>query len=196
MKKKQIKNKLIRDIDIILNNFQNLKEDSYLNKIYEIFKTIDLAVKNGNKIIFCGNGGSAADSQHLAAELVGKFLSVRKPIPAIAITCDTSILTSISNDDSFNNIFARQLDAIGQKGDILYAISTSGKSKNIINALLMGKKKKMKTILVTGKNLKNIKKLNFINQILTVPAKRVDRVQELHISIGHFICELLENQAK
>lgn len=188
--KKQIKERL----DIISKNINFLKKDIYVNQIIDIYKILLSAIKTKKKILFCGNGGSAADSQHLAAELVGKFLYKRQAISAIALTCDTSIITSISNDDLFENIFSRQIEALGKKNDILYAISTSGSSKNILKALLVAKKKKMKTILITGGNFKSSKENKFIDKVFCVPAKRVDRIQELHLCVGHFICEFLEKK--
>lgn len=175
-----------------LSNFESLKSDHLFEK--KLFKAINLiktSVSNGGKIIFVGNGGSAADSQHLSAELVGKFLKKRKPLPSVALTTDTSILTSISNDMEFKYVFSRQIQSIGKKNDILIAITTSGKSKNIIEALKACKKKKIKSICFTKKNYPKTLK-NYCNIVLDVPAQRVDRVQEMHIFIGHTICEILE----
>jgi len=167
-------------------------------KLRSIAADIDVASKycvktinNHRKILFCGNGGSAADSQHLAAELIGKFLKIRKPIPALALTTNSSIITSIGNDIDFKMIFARQIEALGNKGDILFAITTSGKSKNILEAIKVAKKKKLKVILLTSLKCK-LKKNNQIHSI-KIPATRVDRIQEMHITVGHLICEYIEN---
>ena len=177
-----------------LSNFENLKANKNFNN--KLFKAIDLiksSVRNGGKIIFIGNGGSAADSQHLSSELVGKFLKKRKPLPALALTTDSSILTSISNYLKYDYVFSRPISSIGNKNDILIAITTSGKSKNIIEAFKICKKKKIKSICLTKKNYpKNLK--NNCNLVLDVPATRVDRVQEMHIFVGHTICEILEKE--
>ena len=140
--------------------------------------------------MFCGNGGSAADSQHLSAELVGRYMKNRKPLASIALSTDTSVITAISNDFSFDEIFSRQIESIGNKGDILYAISTSGLSKNIIAALKIAKSLKIKTIGVTGSDDSKFKDL--CNVVISAPASRPDRIQEMHIAIGQIICEILE----
>ena len=177
----------------------------FINKIIREFKKLRLiykdinigckicleAINNNGKLIFCGNGGSAADSQHLAAELIGKFLKIRKPIPALALTTNSSIITSIGNDINFKSIFARQVEALGEKNDILFAITTSGKSENIFEAIKVAKKKKMKIIILTSIKCK-IKKNKQIH-LIKAPATRVDRIQEMHITIGHLICEYIEN---
>ena len=167
-------------------------------KLQSIATDIDLASKycaktinNNGKILFCGNGGSAADSQHLAAELIGKFLKIRKPIPALDLTTNSSIITSIGNDINFNMIFSRQIEALGNKNDILFAITTSGKSKNILEAIKVAKKKNIKIILLTSTKCK-IKK-NSQMHLIKVPVTRVDRIQEMHITVGHLICEYIEN---
>ena len=181
-----IKNTLIE----ISNNFINLSK-SGVTDIEKSAETIIDSLKNGNKIMFCGNGGSAADSQHLAAELTGRYRKDRAPLPAIALTTDTSAITAIGNDFSFDDIFSRQIEALGKSGDILYAISTSGKSTNIINSIKKAKDMKIKTIGVTGNDGGN---LNGICDILIkVPSDRPDRIQEMHIAIGQIICEIIEN---
>ena len=180
-----------KNIDQNIYNLKKLKKKKYLDNIT---KTIDLclnAINSGNKILFCGNGGSAADSQHLTAEVVSKFLKNRQPLPAVSLTTNTSTITSIANDFSYNSIFSKQIEAIGKKNDVLFAISTSGNSKNIINAINSANKIGIKTILLTGENLKKKIKCNII---LSTPGKRVDRIQELHIHIGHTICEILEKK--
>ena len=131
----------------------------------------------------------------MAAELVGKYLKLRKPIPAISMSTDTSILTSISNDLSFNKIFTRQFEALKKKNDILLAITTSGKSKNIIHTLKLAKKNKIKSVCLTSiKAPKELEKM--CDVVIRAPASRVDRIQELHLFIEHFICEELENLIK
>ena len=148
-------------------------------------------LKKKNKIIFCGNGGSASDGEHLSAELAGRYLKSRKAYPAIALTGNSSLLTALGNDYGFENIFYRQIESIGKKGDILFAITTSGKSKNILKVLKLVKKKGIKVILLTSIKAKNLK--NKVDLIIPVPSKRVDRIQEMHIGIGHIICEIVEN---
>ena len=148
------------------------------------------ALKRKNKILFCGNGGSAADSQHLTAELIGQFLKKkRKAIAALSLTTNTSTITSVANDTNYDLIFSRQIEGIGRKGDILFCISTSGKSKNIIKAMQKAKQLNLKVILLTGK--KEIRNKNIDLQI-NAPSLRVDRIQEMHIFIGHIICETIE----
>lgn len=161
----------------------------------EIVKAVKLAIKtykNGNKILLCGNGGSAADCQHIAAEFVGRFKKNRKAFPAIALTTNTSILTALGNDFGYGFLFSRQIEALGVKGDLLFAISTSGESVNVVNATKTAKGLKMKTIGLlggTGGRLKRIVDLPII-----VPAKSSDRIQEVHITIGHIICDLVERE--
>ena len=135
-----------------INNLQNIFENkNFLNNFDFAYTLMQKTIKKGGKILFIGNGGSAADAQHLAAELTGKYLKKRKPLPALALTTDTSVITSISNDENFENIFERQIKAISKKEDLVFAISTSGLSKNIIKALKFCKKRKINNILLTKK---------------------------------------------
>ena len=180
---------MIVAINKIIQNYKKLKSVS--NDIDIASKLCVKSINSHGKILFCGNGGSAADSQHLAAELIGKFLKTRKPIPAMALTTNTSTITSIGNDLDFKMIFARQIEALGNENDILFAITTSGKSKNILEAIKIAKNKKIKIIILTSIKSK-IKKNNQIH-IIKVPVTRVDRIQEMHITIGHLICEFIEN---
>lgn len=150
------------------------------------------ALKSGGKILFFGNGGSAADSQHLAAEFIGRFQKERKALSAIALTTDTSILTALSNDYSFDKIFARQIEGLGRPGDVAFGISTSGNSKNVVEGIKQAKSMKLKTITLTGNDGGALAKLSDIG--LVVPSKVTARVQESHLCIGHAICELVENQ--
>tara|TARA_Y100000816_G_C26101946_1_gene584310 strand:+ start:292 stop:873 length:582 start_codon:yes stop_codon:yes gene_type:complete len=189
---------IIKILDNNLENhiitFDKLKTNFHFkSQLVKALILLKNSIKKGGKIIFIGNGGSAADSQHLSAELVGKFLKKRKPLPAIALSTDTSILTSISNDTNFDHVFSRQIMSIGNKNDVLIAITTSGKSQNIINAIQVCRKRKIKTICLTKENYpKKLKKL--CNVVLGVPAQRVDRIQEMHIFIGHTLCEILEKE--
>jgi D-sedoheptulose 7-phosphate isomerase len=151
-------------------------------------------LKNGNKILLCGNGGSAADCQHFAAEMVIRFrASVNRPaLPAIALTCDTSILTAGGNDIGFDNIFAQQVSALGNKNDILIGISTSGTSKNVINAIQIAKEKEMKVVGLLGKEGGSI--LNMCDTAVVVNHNTTARIQEAHILIDHIWCDLIERQ--
>ena len=161
-----------------------------VNTLDLIINLIYKKLKKGGKIMFCGNGGSAADSQHLAAEFTGRFTKDRKPLNSVALTTDTSALTCIANDYSFDEVFSRQLNAIGNDGDVLICISTSGNSKNIINAVQAAKQKNITSIGFLGKdggNLKNICDYNII-----VPSNTTARIQEAHIFLGHFLCGFVE----
>ena len=150
------------------------------------------ALEKGNKIMLCGNGGSAADAQHIAAELSGRFKKERKALAAVALTTDTSALTAIANDYGYEEVFSRQVEAIGKKEDVLIAISTSGNSKNVINAINSAKKLGIKVITLIGKDGGEIKNLGDIN--ITVPSNNTPRIQEMHIMIGHMICALIDER--
>lgn len=147
-------------------------------------------IKNKGKILICGNGGSAADSQHFATELVSKFQLERKGLPAISLTTNTSTITAIGNDYGFEKIFSRQIEAIGQKNDVLFAISTSGNSKNIMEAIKTAKKLNIFTIGLTSESGGKMK--NKCDITLHVPSENTPRIQECHIMIIHIICELIE----
>ncbi|MCM8825408.1 MAG: D-sedoheptulose 7-phosphate isomerase [Candidatus Omnitrophica bacterium] len=165
---------------------------NFQKKIEASVSTMFNVIKKNNKIIVCGNGGSAADSQHLAGELVGRFQKERKALPCIALTTDTSIITAVGNDYSFDMVFSRQVEAIGKKGDILILFSTSGMSKNVLDAALTARKKGIKTISLTGTEPNKLAEISDIN--LAVPSKNTPRIQELHSIIIHIICELLEER--
>jgi len=162
------------------------------DKIVETVKLFIEAMKNNNKIMFCGNGGSAADSQHIAAEFIGRFQKERRALPAIALTTDTSILTALGNDYSYDIVFARQIEGLGAQGDIVFGISTSGNSKNVIEGIKKAKKMGLKTVSLTGNDGGELARLTDIS--LIVPCKVTARIQESHICIEHTICELVENQ--
>lgn len=163
---------------------------SHSGKIAQIINELLSAYKNNRKILICGNGGSAADSQHFAAELVGRFKKDRKALPAIALTTDTSIITAISNDYGFENVFSRQVVALGEKGDILIGISTSGNSKDIIRAVKEAKGIGMKTICLLG--CKGGALNGMCDLGLVVDSDDTPRIQECHILIIHIICEMIE----
>jgi D-sedoheptulose 7-phosphate isomerase len=161
----------------------------------KIEKSSDIIAKSlasKGTIFWCGNGGSAADSQHIAAEFVGRFKKDRKPLRSIALTTDTSILTCISNDYSFEDIFSRQLNALGRKGDVLVVITTSGESKNIRQVLIQAQKMGIKTIGLLGKKGGVCKDHADIS--LIVPSDKTARIQEVHILISHLLCELVEKK--
>ena len=148
------------------------------------------ALKSGHKLLICGNGGSAADAQHIAAELVGRYEKARRSYPAIALTTDTSALTAVSNDFGFDDVFARQVMGLGQPGDVLIAISTSGKSPNILRAVAKAKEIGCSVIGLTGAGAEPLASLSDIAVI--VPSSRTARVQEAHITIGHLWCEMVD----
>jgi D-sedoheptulose 7-phosphate isomerase len=170
-----------------------LSLESLSPQIEAAAQTIKESIQSGKKILICGNGGSAADAQHFAAELIGHFVKERQPLPAIALTTDTSALTAIGNDYSFENIFARQIQAFGQSGDVLIAISTSGNSKNVIKAAQMAYEKGLLVIFLTGQSGGL---LNHIAQdpslLLKMPSPIVSRIQECHIFILHCFCQILD----
>jgi len=149
------------------------------------------ALENGARLLICGNGGSAADSQHFAAELVGRFLRDRRPLPAIALSTDTSILTSVANDYSFDDVFSRQVEALGTLNDVLVVLSTSGNSPNIINAVNTAKSKQLLTIALLGKG--GGKVAGLVDLALVVPSQRSQCIQQIHIAVIHMWCELIED---
>ncbi len=180
-----IKNNLIEHHLVIQNLDDQIKE-----QIYSVSEKIAKSLKKGGTIFWCGNGGSASDSMHLSAELIGKFKKKRKPLKSISLCGNPSTLTCIANDFGFQNIFSRQLEALAKQGDILIAISTSGKSKNIIEALKIAKRLKVFSITLAGNGGGQCKK--YSNKSLIVKSQNVARIQETHILIGHIICELIE----
>lgn len=150
------------------------------------------AIRNGHKIIWCGNGGSAAQSQHLAAELVGRYKINRPAMNSISLTVDTSNLTAIGNDYGYDVVFARQLQGVGQPGDVLVGLSTSGNSKNVIAAFEMAKEMNIKTVALVGDNGGMMR--NMADIALCVPANTSAHIQEMHITVGHLICDLIEKE--
>jgi D-sedoheptulose 7-phosphate isomerase len=155
--------------------------------------SIGEAVAAGRKVLICGNGGSASDAQHFAAELVGRFMRERAAIAAIALTTDTSILTAIGNDYSFRRIFVRQIEALGRPGDVLFAISTSGESPNVLDAIKYGRQAGLKTMALTGRDGGTIGAAADLH--INVPDQNTARVQEVHRTIIHAICEVIERDA-
>lgn len=181
--------------NLILQEFEEHKEvaentASKLSISIEMLAKVCIdSIKNEKKIIFFGNGGSAADSQHLAAELVGRYKEERRGLPAIALTTDTSSLTAIGNDYGYENVFSRQIEALAIDGDVVIGISTSGTSKNILKGLKQAKDKKCITVLFTGKKDHNY---DYVDMNLSVPSTNTPRIQEMHITIGQIICGLIE----
>jgi D-sedoheptulose 7-phosphate isomerase len=169
-----------------------LKDDAIINTLTECITAIVAAFKNGNKVLFCGNGGSAADAQHLAAEFSGRFYIDRDALPAEALHCNTSYITAVANDYSYDVIYSRIIKGIGKKGDVLIGLSTSGNSKNIINAFEVAKEKGMITIGFTGESGGKMKAVS--DYLLNVPSTDTPRIQESHILLGHIICQLVEEQ--
>lgn len=182
-------------IKSIIEESIGVKEDvikSQLDVIQKATEAVISALKAGGKVVLFGNGGSAADSQHIAAELVGRFSKERKGLPAIALTTNTSVLTAIGNDYSYSKIFARQLDALADKKDVAIGISTSGKAANVIEAIELANKKGITTIALTGGDGGELAKVARISVI--IPSKSTPRIQEAHITIGHIICQLIEDE--
>jgi len=158
--------------------------------IFEAALLIMGCLRNGGKVLFFGNGGSAADAQHLAAELVGRFVRERAGLPAIALTTDSSILTAVGNDYGFEQVFARQIQALGQSGDVAVAISTSGNSANVLEGVKEARKRNLKTIGLTGKDGGTLAQQADV--AITIPSTSTARIQECHIAIGHLFCELVD----
>ena len=176
--------KIFDQIKISIDKMIEIEDD-----ILKISKLLKNTLRK-NKIIFCGNGGSAADSSHVVAELIGRYLKKkRRSLNAISLNENISTITALSNDFNYKYIFSRQLEGVGKRGDVLFAISTSGKSKNILEAIKISKKLGIKTIMLTGLNKFNKSK---VDHCIKVPAKRVDRIQELHIIVLHIISEYLD----
>jgi D-sedoheptulose 7-phosphate isomerase len=165
------------------------------SKVKEIEYMVNLiisAYRNGGKVVICGNGGSAADAQHIAAELVGRFALERQAFPAIALTTDTSIITALANDYGYKTVFSRQVEALVNEHDIVIGISTSGNSANVIQALMVAKAKGAKTIGLTGCD--GGKLAEAVDLLIAVPSNITPRIQESHITIGHIVCELVEKE--
>jgi D-sedoheptulose 7-phosphate isomerase len=176
------------------NDSINVKQKTLLacsDEINDTSKLIKSVLYNGNKILICGNGGSASDSQHFAAELMVRYKKERDPFPAIALNTDSSIITASSNDYDFSIVFSRQIEALGNEGDLLIAISTSGNSTNIVKAIEIANLKKMHTVLLTGLKEGKCSNLN-IDKIIQVQSVVTARIQETHILILHYICSFIE----
>ena len=169
-----------------------LQNDAIILDITKVADSIVETFNNGNKLLFCGNGGSAADAQHLAAEFSGRYYLNRPPLHAEALHTDTSFMTAVSNDFSFDEVYARLIQGIGKQGDILIGMSTSANSKNVIKALEEAKKKNIITIGLTGKANGNMKP--YCDYLINIPSDDTPRIQECHLMLGHAICELVEKE--
>ena len=171
-----------------VENFRALKSQE--ENIVKAAAIILAALLNGNKILFCGNGGSASDANHLAAEFISKFKLERASLPAISLSSNNSIITAIANDYDFERVFSRQIEGLGDEDDVLIGISTSGKSKNVLKAFEEAKKRGIKTIFLTGKN----KTEAGVSLEINVPSEVTAEIQEMHIAIGHILAEFVEKQ--
>lgn len=169
-----------------------MKDARLIDTIGNVVDLITTAFRNGNRVYFCGNGGSAADAQHLAAEFSGRFYTDRKALPAEALHCNTSYLTAVANDYGYDLVYARMIDGIGEKADVLIGLSTSGNSENIIKAFEVAKKKDMINIAFTGETGGKMKEL--ADHLINVPSTDTPRIQESHITIGHIICQMVEEK--
>lgn len=169
-----------------------LQDEALLKTVGDCVSVIVNAFKNGKKVLFCGNGGSAADAQHLAAEFSGRFYTDRDALPAEALHCNTSYLTAVANDYSYDVIYSRLIKGIGNTGDVLVGLSTSGNSRNIIQAFETARQKGMITIAFTGDCGGKMKALS--DHLINVPSSDTPRIQESHIMLGHIICQLVEEE--
>ena len=183
----KIKNIIQSSIDV---KQQVLQSQELLTTVSKVVEVVTTSLKNGGRIYFCGNGGSAADAQHLAAEFSGRFYTDRKALPAEALHCNTSYLTAVGNDYGFDLVYSRLIDGIGNKGDVLIGLSTSGNSANIVKAFEVAKQKGVITVGFTGAAGGTMKSLS--DHLINIPSKDTPRIQESHIMIGHIICQLVE----
>jgi D-sedoheptulose 7-phosphate isomerase len=186
---KQIQDIIQASIDV---KQKILQDPNLINSVSEITSVIVEAFKAGKRIYFCGNGGSAADAQHLAAEFSGRFYTDRKALPAEALHCNSSYLTAVANDYSYDVVYARLVDGIANSGDVLIGLSTSGNSGNIIKAFEAARNKSVITVGFTGSTGGKMKEIS--DHLLNVPSNDTPRIQESHIMLGHIICQLVEEQ--
>ena len=182
--------------DILNDSFKNLQkvisDKGLILEIETITTKIIKAFKDGNKLLLCGNGGSASDAQHIAAELSGRFIKERKPLYAEALHVNSSYMTAVSNDYGFESTYSRMLEAIGKKGDVLIALSTSGNSENVVNAVKMANSLEMLSVGMSGATGGKIKELCQHNII--IPSSNTARIQEAHIIVGHIFCQIIEEK--
>ena len=185
----KIKNIIQASIDTKQKVLENEELIATVGKVVDVIVT---AFKNGNRVYFCGNGGSAADAQHLAAEFSGRFYTDRKALPAEALHCNTSYLTAVANDYGYDVVYSRMIDGIGEAGDVLVGLSTSGNSANIIKAFEVAKEKKITTVAFTGLSGGQMKSIS--DYLINIPSTDTPRIQESHILLGHIICQLVEEK--
>ncbi len=183
----KIKNIIQSSIDV---KTKILADDKLLQTVNDSVNVIVSTFEKGNKVLFCGNGGSASDAQHLAAEFSGRFYTDRDALPAEALHCNTSYITAVANDYSYDVIYSRILKGIGNEGDVLVGLSTSGNSKNIVKAFEMAREKRMTTIGFTGSTGGKLKHL--ADFLINIPSDDTPRIQESHITLGHIICQMVE----
>jgi D-sedoheptulose 7-phosphate isomerase len=169
-----------------------LENGQLITSIEKVIEEIVRAFQSGKRVYFCGNGGSAADAQHLAAEFSGRFYTDRKALPAEALHCNTSYMTAVANDYSYDVVYSRMIEGIGQEGDVLVGLSTSGNSKNIVNAFEKAKQKKMITVGLTGSTGGAMRSCS--DYLVNIPSTDTPRIQESHIMAGHIICQLVEEK--
>jgi D-sedoheptulose 7-phosphate isomerase len=185
-----MKDKILKAFEESINVKEKFAEEKNLDKIIEVAKAIANAFNDGKKLILFGNGGSSTDASHIAAEFTNRFKKDRPGLPAIALNTDMAVITSIANDYDFSEVFAKQLKALANEGDVVIAISTSGNSPNILKAMDVAKKKKLTTIAFTG--LKGEKLASKATYTFIVPSDNTPRIQETHITLGHIICQMVE----
>ena len=190
------------NLDAIIATFQAsidtkqalINDKKRLEGLLEVAKVASTTIKAGHKIMLCGNGGSAADSQHIAAELIGRFEKERRSMAAIALTTDTSALTAIGNDYGYDQVFARQVEGLGQSGDLLIGISTSGNSKNVVKAMEVAQSKGIRTVALVGDKPEGAMQA-IADYVLAAPSTNTARIQECHILIMHTLCQLVESES-
>jgi D-sedoheptulose 7-phosphate isomerase len=178
----------IRDCASVMQSL--LQSSGYLSAVVKVADAMTKCLRSGNKILFFGNGGSAADAQHLAAELSGRFLKERKSLSGWALTTNSSVLTAIGNDYSFDEVFARQVQGIGSPNDLAFAITTSGNSSNVLRAVNVARERKLITVGLTGKTGGQLHAA--VDHCICIPSDHTPRIQEVHILTGHILCELIE----
>ena len=187
-----MREKIKRSLENAIDNYNSLLDEVLYNKIALIVQNSIEAFENDNKLLLCGNGGSASDAQHIAAELSGRFYKNRPPLFAEALHVNSSYITAVANDYGYEQTYSRMIEAAGRKGDVLFAFSTSGNSKNVLNAIKKAKEKDMFTVGFSGKD--GGKMNNICDVILNIPSLDTARIQEGHILVGHIICQLIEDK--
>lgn len=186
-----LKDTIVRELEESAT-IKRMMAENLAGMIADAAQIIVKAYRGGNKVLLAGNGGSAADAQHIAGELVGRLVKERKALPAIALTTNTSVLTSQANDCGYDTVFSRQIEALAEEGDVLIAITTSGTSENILKAIDTARSKHVTVIALTGEKGKKLRKLAEL--VIAVPSANTQRIQEAHITIGHIICRAVEEE--